>query len=53
LAADRFTVADVCVASVASWVRPATGLLAQYPAVAAWLKVCLDRPAQAQSRALK
>jgi glutathione S-transferase len=52
LAADRFTVADVCVASVASWVRPATGLLAQYPAVAAWLKVCLDRPAQAQSRAL-
>ena len=53
LAADRFTVADVCVASVASWVRPATGLLAQYPAVAAWLKVCLDRPAQAQSRALQ
>ena len=53
LAANRFTVADVCVASVASWVRPATGLLAQYPAVAAWLKVCLDRPAQAQSRALQ
>jgi len=53
LAADRFTVADVCVASVASWIRPATGLLAQHPAVAAWLKVCLDRPAQAQSRALK
>jgi glutathione S-transferase len=53
LAAHRFTVADVCVASVASWVRPAADLLAQYPAVAAWLKACLDRPAQAQSRALK
>ena len=53
LAADRFTVADVCVASVASWVRPAAALLAQYPAVSAWLKVCLDRPAQAQARAMK
>ena len=53
LAANRFTVADVCVASVASWVRPAAALLAQYPAVSAWLKVCLDRPAQAQARAMK
>jgi glutathione S-transferase len=53
LAANRFTVADVCVASVASWVRPAAVLLAQYPAVSSWLKVCLDRPAQAQARAMK
>ena len=53
LAANRFTVADECVASVASWVRPAAALLAQYPAVSAWLKVCLDRPAQAQARAMK
>ncbi|ALK88244.1 glutathione S-transferase family protein [Limnohabitans sp. 63ED37-2] len=53
LAANRFTVADVCVASVASWVRPAAALLAQYPAVSSWLKVCLDRPAQAQARAMK
>lgn len=52
VAANRFTVADVCVASVASWIRPAAALLAQYPAVAAWLKVCVDRPAQAQARAL-
>jgi glutathione S-transferase len=52
LAANRFTVADVCVASVASWIRPAAALLAQYPAVSAWLKVCLDRPAQAQACAL-
>jgi glutathione S-transferase len=53
LAANRFTVADVCVASVASWIRPAAALLAQYPAVSTWLKVCLDRPAQAQARAMK
>ena len=53
LAANRFTVADVCVASVAGWVRPAAALLAQYPAVSSWLKVCLDRPAQAQARAMK
>ncbi len=53
VAANRFTVADVCVASVASWIRPAAALLAQYPAVAAWLKACVDRPAQAQARAMK
>ena len=52
VAANRFTVADVCVASVASWIRPAAGLLSQYPAVSAWLKVCLDRPAQAQGRGM-
>ena len=53
LAANRFTVADVCVASVASWVRPAAALLAQYPAVSVWLKLCVDRPAQAQARRMK
>ena len=53
LAANRFTVADVCVASVASWIRPAPGLLAQHPAVAAWLKVCLERPAHKRMRAMK
>ena len=52
LAANRFTVADVCVASVASWVRPAPGLLMQYPLVDAWLKVCLDRPAHVKSRTM-
>ena len=53
LAANRFTVADVCVASVASWVRPAAALLAQYPAVSAWVKACVDRPAQTQARGMK
>jgi len=45
LAANRFTVADVCVASVASWILPAAALLAQYPAVEAWVKACVERPA--------
>jgi len=53
LAANRFTVADVCVASVASWIRPAAALLAQYPAVAAWVKACVERPAQTQARGMK
>jgi glutathione S-transferase len=53
LAANRFTVADVCVASVVAWVRPAPALLAQYPGVSAWLAVCLARPAQAQARGMK
>lgn len=53
LAANRFTVADVCVASVASWMRPAADLLAQYPAVSAWLHACVERPAQKQARGMK
>lgn len=52
LAANRFTVADVCVASVANWIRPAPGLLQEYPAVNAWLKACADRPAQVKSRSM-
>ena len=49
LAANRFTVADLCVASVAQWIRPAAGLLAQYPAVAVWLQACLARAAHQQA----
>lgn len=52
LAANRFTVADVCVASVASWIRPAAALLAQYSAVSAWAKACVERPAQVQARGM-
>lgn len=44
LAADRFTVADVCVASVLAWARPARELLARHPVTSAWLGKCLDRP---------
>ena len=45
LAAARFTVADLCVASVLLWARPARELLAQYPLVSTWLAQCLARPA--------
>ena len=53
LAAHRFTVADVCVASVVGWVRPTPALLAQYPAVSSWMEACLARPAQTQARGMK
>ena len=53
LAANRFTVADLCVASVAYWLRPAAGLLAQYPAVATWLQACLARDAHQQVLGMK
>ena len=52
VAADRFTVADVCVASVANWIRPAPGLLAQFPAVADWLHACMEREAQKRVRGM-
>lgn len=51
LAADRFTVADVCVASVVNWVRPAKALMAQHPLVLAWLLACMERPAQRAAKA--
>ena len=52
IAADRFTVADLCVASVLGWVRTARALLAQFPVTHAWLEGCLQRPAHAELRAL-
>jgi glutathione S-transferase len=52
LAAKRFTVADVCVASVANWIRPAPGLLTQFPAVSGWLHACMEREAQKRVRAM-
>lgn len=45
LSADRFTVADLCLASVTGWVRPARELLAAYPLTKDWLKTCLSREA--------
>lgn len=53
LAANRFTVADVCVASVVSWIRPAAALMALYPAVSAWLHACVERDAHKRARAMK
>lgn len=45
LAGDRFTVADICVASVMAWVEEASELMAQCPRVGEWLQGCLVRPA--------
>ena len=46
LVGGRFTIADLNVASVLAWSRPARDLYADFPGVTAWLKACLDRPAQ-------
>lgn len=45
LAGDRFTVADICVASVMAWVEAADVLMGQCPQVRDWLQRCLARPA--------
>ncbi len=53
LAANRMTVADVCVASVGSWLRPAEALLAQYPTLSKWVHGCADSAGHKQARAMK
>ncbi|CDS54137.1 Glutathione S-transferase [Polaromonas sp. CG9_12] len=50
LAGDRFTVADICVASVIAWLEGASELMAQCPQVQGWLQGCLARPAFQQVR---
>ena len=50
LAGERFTVADICVASVIAWVEGASELMAQCPQVRDWLQRCLARPAFQQVR---
>ncbi len=52
IAGERVTVADVCVASVANWVRPAKALLASLPRTQAWLEACLERPAYLRAKSL-
>ena len=52
LAGERFTVADIAVASILAWVRPARELMADFPLVNDWLERCLGRPAQLAVRAL-
>ncbi len=42
---DRFTVADINLAAICSWVRPAAALLEANSHVAAWLARCLNREA--------
>ena len=45
LAADRFTVADLNVASVLSWVKMARVDLGAFPNLTDWLVRCAERPA--------
>lgn len=49
---DRFTVADVNLASVLAWAQGAKDLMAGFPNVAGWLERCLARPAQKKVRQL-
>lgn len=52
LAAERFTVADLCVASVLNWARPSRALMSAHPLTHDWIKTCIDRPAYVQAKAL-
>jgi glutathione S-transferase len=52
LAGERFTVADINVASVLAWASAAPALMAAHPNVAAWIKRCQERPAQQKVRQL-
>jgi glutathione S-transferase len=52
LAAARFTVADLCVASVLNWARPAHDLMAAHPLTHDWIARCVERPAHLAVKAL-
>ncbi|MGA1675835.1 MAG: glutathione S-transferase family protein, partial [Pseudomonadales bacterium] len=51
LLGERFTVADLNVASVFAWAGMAGLDLTPYPQVGAWLTRCLARPALARANA--
>lgn len=51
LAAERFTVADLCVATVVDGARPALELMAAHPLTLDWVTRCLARPAYQTLRA--
>jgi glutathione S-transferase len=50
LAAARFTVADLCVASVLNWARPSQVLMDAHPLTHDWILRCMARPAYLQVR---
>lgn len=52
LAAERFTIADLCVASVLNWARPAKALMEAHPLVHDWIVRCMARPGQHAAKAL-
>jgi glutathione S-transferase len=53
LLGDRFTIADLNVASILSWARPAQIDMSAFPKVAEWLKNCAERPAARAARQLQ
>jgi len=53
LLGGNFTVADLNVASILSWARPAQIDMAPFPRVAEWLKNCAERPAARAARQLQ
>src|SRR5262245_28924692 len=53
LLGDNFTVADLNVASILSWARPAQIDMAPFPRVAEWLKASAERPAARAARQLQ
>ena len=50
---ERFTVADLNVASILAWARPAQIDMSAFPKVAEWLAVCAERPAARAVRQLQ
>jgi glutathione S-transferase len=53
LLGERFTVADLNVASVLAWARPAQIDFAPFPKVAEWSRNCAERPAARAARQLQ
>ena len=53
LLGEHFTVADLNVASILSWARPARIDFGHVPKAADWLKRCAERPAASAARALQ
>jgi glutathione S-transferase len=53
LLGDNFTVADLNVASILAWARPAQIGMSAFPKVAEWLRICAERPAARAVRQLQ
>jgi glutathione S-transferase len=49
----QFTVADLNLASILAWARPAQIDMASFPKVAEWLRICAERPAARAVRQLQ
>ena len=53
LLGQSFTVADLNVASILAWARPAQIDMSAFPKVAEWLRICAERPAARAARQLQ